>query len=477
VKILAEMGLELEEGELFMRRQLSREKSRAFINGTQVTQGQLQTVGGKLVDIHGQYDGQLILKPVNHVQMLDRFGGLEQQRSAVQQSYQKWRHVYNELLDAQNRIKNQADEEILLTAYIDELEKMDIATGEEEALSQERKLLMSSEKVVKSLSEALNILSGEESDVSSLLSHADGVLSPLADLSDDMKQLCERFSSVAIEVGDLVGEIESFGSDYEANPQRLQEVDDRLFTLKDLAKKHNCAVDDLPETLAQMQEKLASLSGLQHDLSRLEQEVMKERAQFEAACNKLSKARDEVAKSLSTAVEKSLKFLEMPQTQFKAQLELLPSEDWGEKGAERVEFMVATNKGQPLAPLVKVASGGEVSRLMLALKQVFYKNIAPTTLVFDEIDTGVGGHVAESMGLAMKDLSSQHQVFSITHLAQVASKGHRHVKIMKKTEGDSTKTTLVELNSDDRLDELSRMISGKEVTAEATAAAAKMLAS
>ncbi|MAF30882.1 MAG: DNA repair protein RecN [Magnetococcales bacterium] len=477
VKILAEMGLELEEGELFMRRQLSREKSRAFINGTQVTQGQLQTVGGKLVDIHGQYDGQLILKPVNHVQMLDRFGGLEGQRSAVQQSYQKWRHVYNELLDAQNRIKNQADEEILLTAYIDELEKMDITTGEEQALSQERKLLMSSEKVVKSLSEALNILSGEDSDVSSLLSHADGVLSPLSDLSDEMKQLCERFSSVAIEVGDLVGEIESLGSDYEANPQRLQEVDDRLFTLKDLAKKHNCAVDDLPETLAQMQGKLASLSGLKHDLSRLEQEVLKERAQFEAACNKLSKARDEVAKSLSTAVEKSLKFLEMPQTQFKAQLELLPSEDWGEKGAERVEFMVATNKGQPLAPLVKVASGGEVSRLMLALKQVFYKNIAPTTLVFDEIDTGVGGHVAESMGLAMKDLSSQHQVFSITHLAQVASKGHRHVKIMKKTEGDSTKTTLVELNSDDRLDELSRMISGKEVTAEATAAAAKMLAS
>lgn len=475
-QILSDFGLDLEEGELFLRRVLSREKSRAFINGAQVTQAQLQSLGEKLVDIHGQYDGQLILKPVNHIQMLDQFGGLQSQRKVVLDAYEAWRSSYNKLLDAQERIKNQADEQILLNAYIDELEKLNVEVGEAEKLAEERKVLMSSEKVTMALQEAIAVLSGDF-DISSVLRHAESALAPLSSVSDEMNQFCERFSSVSLEVSELVSDVERLGQDVESNPERLKEVDDRLFALKDISRKHNITIDELPDKLAEMQERLESLNNLQSDISTLEKEALDLRSSYEQTCQKLTKARTKVAVDLSKEVEQSLAFLEMPETKFEARLLPLASEDWNEKGAERVEFMVATNKGQPLSPLVKVASGGEVSRLMLALKQVFYKDIATTTLVFDEIDTGVGGHVAEAMGLAMKNLSEKHQVFSITHLAQVASKGHRHVKIFKKSDGDTTKTSLVELTDNERLDELSRMISGRDVTVEAKAAAAKLLAS
>jgi DNA repair protein RecN (Recombination protein N) len=470
------LGINLENDEIFLRRSLSREKSRAFVNGSQVTQSQLQSLGGKLVDIHGQYDGQLLLKPINHLNMLDRFGHLEPQRDAVQKAYDIWHVGYNKLLDAQNRLKNQADEEILLTAYTDELEKLNLEEGEEVKLSEERHLLMSSEKIALSLNEAVHCLS-QNVDVTAALGSAESALSPISTVSSELEELYSRLSSVSLEVSDVVHEIERMGSHLEANPDRLKEVDDRLFTLKDCARKHDVTIDELPTTLYEMKQRLEGLNHLQSDLSELEKDVLVYRTDFEKACQVLTKSRAKSAQALAVEVEKSLVFLEMPQTKFEARLNSLNAEDWTEKGAERIEFMVATNKGQPLAPLVKVASGGEVSRLMLALKQVFYKNISETTLVFDEIDTGVGGHVAEAMGLAMKDLSTQHQVFSITHLAQVASKGHRHVKISKKTIGEATRTTLVELNEQERLDEVSRMISGKEVTKEAAAAAAKLLAS
>lgn len=474
--ILAEFDLDLEDGELFLRRTLSKDKSRGFVNGSQVTQAQLRQLGETLVDIHGQYDGQQLLKPSGHVHMLDQFGHLNKECQAVKNAYSLWSQSNQKLQEAQTRLKNQADEQILLTAYIDELEKLNLEDGEEESLVQERKVLMSSEKLAGSLSEALAILSGDGVDISGALSRAESALTPLGEMSGNMGELCERFSSVSLEVSELMHDLERLGTDLEANPERLKEVDDRLFTLKDVARKHDVQVNELSQKLADMQEKLAQLDNLQEDLSILEKEVSKHRKTFEDACLVLSKARQKASALLSKAVEESLVLLEMPETKFAAYLNPLEPENWTEKGAEKVEFMVATNKGQPLAPLVKVASGGEVSRLMLALKQVFYKDIAPTTLVFDEIDTGVGGHVAEAMGLAMKNLSGTHQVFSITHLAQVASKGHRHVKISKSSDTEVTRTSLVELGESDRLDEVSRMISGREITGEAKAAAAKLLA-
>ena len=277
------------------------------------------------------------------------------------------------------------------------------------------------------------------------------------------------------EVTDLVREIEYLGSVFEPNPERLAEVDERLFGLKDLARKHQTTVDGLAETLESLKQKLDVIDNVDEHISKLEKETEEKRAVFEKACDALSKGRKKTSDTLSSEVEKALVHLEMPNTKFAPELTALEADKWNENGAENVSFMVATNAGSPLKPLVKVASGGEVSRLMLALKQVFYSNMPATTLVFDEVDTGVSGGVAEAMAEAMYKLSEKHQVFSITHLPQVAAKGNQHINIAKHTENDETFTTLTTLENDHRRDEVARMIAGKNMTDEARAAADKLL--
>ncbi|MFT7145128.1 MAG: DNA repair protein RecN (Recombination protein N) [bacterium] len=474
IKSLDDYGLELDDGELVLRRMLTADKSRAFVNGSKVTQAQLKLIAERLVDIHGQYDHQLILKPAKHADMLDKFGRLSNERTAVSNHYNGWLHASSELNKARELLKSRADEEILLNAYIEELQAFNPEEGEEERLTQERKRLMSGEKVSESMNAALNALSGDV-DITGALGYAETALASVGDVSKPLSELYERLANVAHEVTELVIDIERAGSDMDADPARLLEVDDRLFALKDCARKHQTTVDNLPNTLELFIERREKLDHLQEDMSALEVSEKETRLIFEKSCAVLSTSRIKASKNLSIEVEKSLKHLEMPHTKFEATLFDKEPDHWDASGAEKIEFMVATNAGNPMAPLVKIASGGEVSRLMLALKQVFYKNMSETTLIFDEIDTGVGGSVAEAMGLAMKDLSSKHQVFSITHLAQVAAKGHRHVKISKNTVDNKTITDLLELDDKSRLVEVSRMLSGKDITKEAEAAAAKLL--
>ncbi len=475
-KALDEIGLELDDGELVLRRMLSAEKSRAFVNGMQVTQTQLKDIAERLVDIHGQYDHQLILRPVKHADMLDKFGRLNKERGLVKNTYNQWLDAYSALRQAQDLLKSRVEEETLLNAYIEELTAFNLEEGEEERLIEERKLLMSSEKITESMNAALNALSSDV-NITGSLGFAETALASVSDVSEAIGELYERLANVSHEVTELISDIERAGSNIEADPTRLIEVDDRLFALKDCARKHQTTISQLPETLESFIEKRERLETLQADMSGLELQEQEARQLFEGACKTLTVSRQKATIDLSKDVESSLKELEMPNTKFEATLFDRDKVDWDVLGAEKVEFMVATNAGSPMAPLVKIASGGEVSRLMLALKQVFYKKMPETTLIFDEIDTGVGGSVAEAMGLAMKDLSATHQVFSITHLAQVAAKGHRHVKISKTTQNDKTVTNLIELNDEARLEEVSRMLSGRDITKEAQSAAAKLLAS
>lgn len=472
---LEELGIELDDGDLVLRRMLSAEKSRAFVNGSQVTQSQLKLIAERLVDIHGQYDHQLILKPAKHADMLDKFGRLYKERDVVKNTYNKWLETHSELSAAQALLKSRADEEILLDAYIEELQKIAPEKGEEESLISERKLLMAGEKVVESLNASLNALSGDV-DITGSVGHAESALGAVSDVTPELTDLYERLANISHELTELVTDIEQAGNSMEADPARLIEVDDRLFSLKDCARKHQVLVDELPETLQKFIDRRENLDNLQGDMTALEIAEIEARKVFDGACKVLTAARSKASSKLSVQVEKELKNLEMPQTKFEAALFEKEADSWDISGAEKIEFMVATNSGSPMAPLVKIASGGEISRLMLALKQVFYKKMPETTLVFDEIDTGVGGSVAEAMGLAMKDLSDTHQVFSITHLAQVAAKGHRHVKISKSTLDNKTVTDLIELDDKARLGEVSRMLSGKSITKEAEAAAAKLLA-
>lgn len=468
-------GIPLEGREVTLRRILSEDKSRAFINGVTVTQAQLRELGETLVDIHGQYDHQFILKPTNHSKMLDNFGGLTKQAQAVEKAYEEWHKVYEELNDARMRARAKEEEEELYTAYVQELEDMDIKAGEEEKLTEERTLLLNSEKVTESLNGALTALTAE-ADVCHSLTKAESALQTIAEqVGGEALALSERLTSLSLELSDTVRELEALGNSFEAEPERLGIVDERLFALRDMARKHKVEVNELPETLEAMKERLEQLGSLQTKMDDLEKETATLWEAFTKACIKLSKSRKEISATLSKEIEKSLENLQMKGTRFQAKLPPLEEEKWGRSGAETVEFMVATNKGADLQPLVKVASGGEVSRLMLALKQVFYTTMPHTTLVFDEIDTGVGGSVADAMGTAMKELAKQHQVFSITHLPQVAAKGDAHLKIEKSDTEETTITDVKALELSEREQELARMLSGKEVTKQALEAARALL--
>lgn len=469
---LEEMDIELDDGDVTFRRTISADKSKGFVNGVRVTQSQMKLLGDALVDIHGQYDHQLILKPTKHGEMLDHFGKLEKERSAVKKSYKAWKKSYDELNEARMLARSRQDEEYLTRGYLEELENLTPQVGEEAELTAERKRLMGGEKMVEAFNHAMQSLE----NVSDCFNQAEGHLSPVLEAGgEELDELYSRLSSVGIEASDVIADIERFGNAFEPDPERLAEVDERLFALKDCARKHHTDVDDLPEVMKSLSEKMEMLSNISENIQHLEEKAENDRSAFLGDSKKLSKSRAVTSKRLSSDIESALKNLEMPNTKFAVDLEELPEENWTSEGAEKVEFMVATNVGSPLQPLVKVASGGEVSRLMLALKKVFYTAMPRTTLVFDEVDTGVGGSVADSMGQVMRELSENHQVFSITHLPQVAAKGHTHIKIQKGEMEGETHTKLSTLSLENREQELARMLAGKEITAEATAAAKSLL--
>lgn len=461
------------ENEVTFRRFITPEKSRSFINGMQVNLTQMKHLGDRLVDIHGQNDHQQLLNDTRHAALLDHFGGLTKERETVKNSYKKWKENALKLSELASIALKQETEKELLDAYIEELTVLDPKEGEEEKLSQERQRLMSGEEAVKNLSTALSLMSGEV-DLSGRLGQAESLLSRISHIPE-IETLYERLANTSHELIDICREIEILGQALDPSPERLAEVDERLFALKDIARKHQTTTDQLSQTLEDLIEKRSKIENINAEIEALEDETYAARLHFEEMCALLSSKREKASQKLSKSLDAVLKHLEMGQAVFKAERTELHKEKWNENGSEKITFMVATNLGSPLKPLVKVASGGEVSRLMLALKHVFYAPMRPTTLIFDEVDTGVSGYVAEAMGDVMKTLSEKHQIFSITHLPQVAAKGQHHFKIEKFTEEKETFTTLRLIKGETRMLEIARMMAGKEITPEAQAAAQKLL--
>jgi DNA repair protein RecN (Recombination protein N) len=475
-KQLAAMAIELEDGTLTLRRVVGADgKTRCFANGVKITQSDMKDLGDSLTDIHGQHDHQMLLRPTAHPDLLDRFGGLRDQRKAVKAAYAAWRAAVAELEGLKTRAAERDREAALLAAYIAELEALDPQTGEETTLAEERQRLMAGEQLVTAFDGVRQALSGDV-DVVSQLGRAERALGQVAAKGGaDIEKLADRLSEVSTLVADVVADIEHAASTCEPDPQRLEQVEERLYALRDCARKHATTPDLLPQTLATLTQQADQLAHVEENMTRLEAAVAAARAEVTTACAALTKGREKAAKTLKGEVEAVLARLKMPDARFEARLIPLAEDDYTATGAERVEFYVATNPGTPFAPLVKAASGGEVSRLMLALKVVFYQSMPAMTLVFDEIDTGVGGAVAEAVGLCMADIAKHHQVFAITHQPQVAARGAGHIRIAKAVTAGSTATSVAPLAGDDRLDEIARMLSGAEVTKAAREAAASLL--
>jgi DNA repair protein RecN (Recombination protein N) len=474
--VLEEHEIMPEDGELILRRVISRAgKSRAFANGVRLTLQQLQSVGERLADIHGQQEQQLLLKPARHGELLDFFGQLGDARQAVVHAWHKWRRLRTKLDEAQARVLSQEREEALLSAFLEELEEVNYNAGEEAHLAAERLRLMSSEQTIEALKQAYETLSGDQLFLKRM-GQAQRALEGAAETAgQDVTNLAERLGQLVLEIDDATRDMEHLATTLQPDPDLLAQVDNRLAALRDLARKHRVEVKDLPDVYEKLQGNLEDLALLQDGLEDLEKREQQAWDAYEKQAKVLSKARHSMAPDLMKAVEQALKGLKMEKTRFQVVLEALSSDQWNSNGMEKISFQVAANPGSPLQPLEKVASGGEVSRLMLALKSVFFAKMPPRTLVFDEIDTGIGGAVADAAGEALAALAQAHQVVAITHQPQVAAKGKTHLKIEKLTDGKTTRTIVTRLDATKRQEELARMLSGRQVTEEARKAADSLL--
>ena len=471
---LDDLGLDVDENALSLRRQvLTDGRTRCFAQGLHINQGQMEDIGTLLADIHGQRDQQLLLRPKHHARLLDGFARLHTESAAVAETHKAWRQTADDLRALQDKAQRRDQEIELLTAYVDELQTIAPETGEEADLAAERQTRMQGEKAAASLQEAGALL--ENDSPAAILAKAERALMAAGADFDEVQKLLEELAHAGTVAAEAEANVARVAASLTPDEARLEAVDERLHTLRSLARKHNCTCDELPEKQAELEADLQRLQNITENMAELEKAEQKTRQTFEAACAELSKKREKAAGELSEAVQRELQHLKMPDARFNARLEPLEQSAWSAGGAEKVAFYVQMNPGAPEAALEKAASGGEVSRLMLALKVVFFQNIPPQTLVFDEIDTGVGGAVADAMGQCLQKLAHQHQVFAITHLPQVAARGRAHMQILKQASKDTSRTNVQRLEDDTRLDEIARMLSGATLTAGAREAAASLL--
>lgn len=464
---------ELEKGdEIIVKRTLGRDgKGKIFFNDQPVSAKILKELGKYLVEVHGQFDNQGLLNPSNHLDILDAFGGYKEQLSAVSAAYAAYRQAQKNRLAAENGIVQAKTDEDNLRHWVDELQKMHIQPDEEESLGKRRHELMNAEKIIDGINHAYNALT-QGADIQGALRQAQSAVSRVNDLVDGKYQtIADMLEQAAIDVSETVNELEDASHDIEVNQNELETIEERLFALRALARKHQTDISGLPGVLADFEQKLASIAHGEEDLSRLQALEEQTKLEYLKLANDLSSKRQAAALMLDEQVMGELAPLKMEKARFITQVTVLDESCWSAKGLNSVCFTVSTNPNSPQGPLNKIASGGELSRFMLALKVNLARSGSVGTMIFDEVDAGVGGATAQAVGERLARLASGVQVLVVTHSPQVAARGNHHFKVEKQTVENITTTTVRELTDTQRSEEIARMLAGEIITDEARAAA------
>jgi DNA repair protein RecN (Recombination protein N) len=473
--ILAEQDMDA-EGQLVIRRTVGADgRSRGFVNDQPVSAGLLRRLAETLIEIHGQFETHGLFDPNTHRALLDSYGGLGALGDKVSRTWRDWSASQAELARLVAEADSAAAEEDYLKDAVAELEQLKPKPGEEAALSDVRQRLQYREKLLDALSSAQRDLAGDRGAELSL-SQARRALDRVADAAGAMfEPIIAALDRAQIEIGEGVAAVEAAAAQFEAEDQDLTQVDDRLFELRRVARRHSVAVDEL----ADLRERLAArLGGLDDRDSRVAAAVRAasgQRAAYVKAAEALTAARRSTADRLDAAVMRELKPLKLERARFATGIAALDESDWGENGADKIAFAVATNPGLPPGPLAKIASGGELARFMLALKVVLARASAVPVLVFDEVDSGIGGATADAVGERLAKLAETQQVLVVTHSPQVAARGTHHWQVRKGMKAGAMSTEVLTLDSAGRREEIARMLSGAEVTAEARAAAAQLI--
>ena len=465
------------EGDVILRRvQMADGRTRAFVNDQPVSVQALRTIAAPLVEIHGQHDDRALVDPARHRALLDAFGGLQGQVEGVRKAFSDLKQARIDLVDEEERVARvRADGDYLRHAH-EELTRLAPRLKEEEDLATRRATMMQAEKVASELRDANASLSGEHSPLAAL-SAVMRRLERRAAQAPDLIEPSVKALSTALDALDLAAQtVDQALRDSRYDPRELETVEERLFALRAASRKYNTPADQLAALAERFGRDLAALDAGEALLIKLAKAVQDAAARFDAAAAKLSKARIGTATSLDKAVNAELAPLKLERAVFTTQIETNAREP-NTDGIDRIEFWVQTNPGTRAGPMMKVASGGELARFMLALKVVLADRGSAPTLVFDEIDTGVGGAVADAIGQRLARLSAQVQVLAVTHAPQVAARASGHLKIAKGETGKGKRvaTRVEPLLEGARQEEIARMLAGATITDEARAAARKLL--
>lgn len=465
-KKLEDFGIQASDGDVLLRRELNgKGKNVCRINGKLVTISILREVGAALIDIHGQHETQELMDEKQHLHLLDQFAGklLTKAKEGYSHTFEKYTKLKREFASYNENEQQIAQRIDLLTFQLREIEEAQLVPGEEENLLEERKRLQNFTKIFESISQAHEAIQGESKGLD-WVGNAMTELEHAAAVDEQFQEASESVAGAFYQLQDTSTEIKRILDQLEFDPERLNEIEQRLALLQSLKRKYGSSVEDMLLYQEEQADELDKLLNRDQRL-RLDQEKLKELTEdLRIEAEELTMLRKQAAAKLSKAIMEQLKELHMGKASFSVQFNLLPKGKFDRFGQDSIAFHISTNVGEPLKPLTKVASGGELSRMMLALKTIFSKHQGITSIIFDEVDTGVSGRVAQAIAEKIAAIARHSQVLCISHLPQVAAMADQHLFIEKKVSKDRTTTSVKELAGRKRTEEMSRMLSGAEIT-------------
>ena len=462
--ILEEYGIDSEDGQIILQRDLYRGgRNICRINGMMVNLATLRKVGETLIDIHGQNEHQELMKPENHIDLLDEY---DKKTSELRNQYQVVYQNYRKLKSSME--KKEADEKAwaqrldMLNFQVKEIEEAGLKINEEDELVEEKNKLDNFQAIHDALELSYQILSGEKIDVVGNLGNAMNELSDVSDLSENLQEINTKISDAFYSLEDAARDISDALDSMEWNGERLNEIEERLELIHQLKRKYGDTIEDILHYHSRIEKELREMENAEQNSEKQERQLSEALEKVKELAIKLSKQRKKSAKKLEKMIHEQLSALYMDKAVF--EVKCLNNSKLYSKGIDKVEFYIQTNPGEEMGPLAKIASGGELSRIMLALKTIFSQKMGVTSIIFDEVDTGVSGRVAQAIAEKISQISNNSQVLCITHLPQVAAIADNHYYISKSVNDGRTETSLKELDEKQKIREIARMLSGSEIT-------------
>ena len=476
---LEENGFPTGEEELLLQRELQGDgRNVCRIDGKLVTVAQLRELGRQLLNIHGQHDGQQLLDPASHLGYLDQFGGCQPLLEDYQEAYRKWHDIRREMDKLQMDEAERSRRVDTLNYQIQELERAQLKAGEDEELSARRTLLRSAGRLMEAVQSAEFALSGDEDrdGACSLIAQAEGEVQGVSSISPELSELSEKLTALRCAADDAADTLRDLSRSFDFSPGELDQVEERLDLLYRLRKKYGPTVEDMLAYLDRCRKELDQIQYADDTLARLEKDLKKAQKEAARRGEVLSQARREAAGALQARVQEELRQLDMPKVQFQTEFTPKGGEaGMDETGLDEVQFLMSANLGEALKPIQKVASGGELARIMLALKNVLAEGDQIGTLVFDEVDTGVSGRAAQKVAEKMAQVARGKQVLCVTHLPQIAAMADTHFSVQKGEREGRTYTRLERLDRSQRREELARLIGGASITPSLLESAEELL--